>query len=154
MHNVGIRCVTGGELDLSIDNSLEAMSAVKAEVDAFCQAHHIVAPIRRRLLVVVDELLNNSINYGCRHLGNQAVIRLQLVQANGHLDLEVRDNGTPPFNPLESPPPELGEDAESRQIGGLGIHLVRGLSSRFGYSYEDGWNVVRIAIDLSENRLS
>lgn len=141
--------MSAAELDLAIGNSLDAMPEVKVQVETFCREAAISTAIRRRLLVVVDELVHNSIHYGCRHLGAQARIHLRLLQSGNHLDLEVRDNGTPPFNPLEVAPPDLEGSVATREIGGLGIHLVRGLSSRFGYSFEDGWNVIRIAIDLT-----
>jgi anti-sigma regulatory factor (Ser/Thr protein kinase) len=99
-------------------------------------------------MVVIDELLNNTIRHGCAHLGEQARISLDLSRSGNDLHLECRDNGTPPFNPLEAAPPDLAGDLDDRAIGGLGIHLVRSLSSRFGYALEDGFNVIRLQIDL------
>lgn len=135
-------------LHLEVANDLDALPGVKERVEAFCGEQGIARSLQRRLMVVIDELLNNTIRHGCAHLGEQARISLDLSRSGNDLHLECRDNGTPPFNPLEAAPPDLAGDLDDRAIGGLGIHLVRSLSSRFGYALEDGFNVIRLQIDL------
>ena len=121
---------------------------MKERVERFCGEQVFARSLQRRLMVLIDELLNNTIRHGCVHLGERALISLDLSCIGNILLLECRDNGTPPFNPLEAAPPDLGGDLDDRAIGGLGIHLVRSLSSRFGYALEDGFNVIRLQIDL------
>lgn len=135
-------------LHLEVANDLAALPGVKKRVEAFCGELDIARSLQRRLMVVIDELLNNTIRHGCGHLGERARIRLTLSRNANELHLELRDNGTPPFNPLEAAPPDLGGGLDDRAIGGLGIHLVRSLSSEFGYALEDGFNVIRLQIDL------
>lgn len=43
--------------------------------------------------------------------------------------------------------PDLDGELDDRQIGGLGIHLVRSISSTFSYALEDEINVVRLHIE-------
>jgi len=135
-------------LHLEVANDLAALPGVKERVETFCGEQAFARSLQRRLMVVIDELLNNTIRHGCAHLGERARISLDLSLIGNELHLECRDNGTPPFNPLEAAPPDLGGDLDDRAIGGLGIHLVRTLSSRFGYALEDGFNVIRLQIDL------
>ena len=136
-------------LRLSIANDLTRLAEVKRPIEAFCQQQTISRPLQRKLMVVVDELLSNTIRYGCSHLGDQACISLELRADAVGLDLELRDNGTPPFNPLEASRPDLEGELDDRQIGGLGIHLVRSISSSFSYALEEGINVVRLHIERS-----
>lgn len=136
-------------LQRPVANAIEAMATVKQEVEEFCERQQIPRPVRRKLLVVIDELLNNVIRHGCSSLGEKARINLALHHWPERLDLEIRDNGWPPFNPLEAEEPELEGSVEERAIGGLGIHLVRRLCSRFRYEPMDGINVVRISMDLA-----
>jgi serine phosphatase RsbU (regulator of sigma subunit)/anti-sigma regulatory factor (Ser/Thr protein kinase) len=135
-------------LHLEVANDLGTLPGVKQRVETFCGEQGIGHSLQRRLMVVIDELLNNAIRHGCSHLGERARISLDLRRNTNDLQLELRDNGTPPFNPLEAAPPDLGAELDDRAIGGLGIHLVRNLSSRFNYSLEDGFNVIRLQIDL------
>jgi anti-sigma regulatory factor (Ser/Thr protein kinase) len=59
--------------------------------------------------------------------------------------LTFRDEG-PSFDPtvVESPP--LDVDIADREVGGLGILLVRKLADHCRYSRVDGWNVVEIRL--------
>jgi anti-sigma regulatory factor (Ser/Thr protein kinase) len=50
------------------------------------------------------------------------------------MDVAVEDPG-PPFDPLAEPHrPPLGAGIEQRPVGGLGIHLVRRLTTRLAYA--------------------
>jgi sigma-B regulation protein RsbU (phosphoserine phosphatase) len=136
-------------LQRPVANAIAAMATVKREVEDFCERQQIPRPVRRKLLVVIDELLNNVIRHGCSSLGDKALISLALQHWPDRLDLEIRDNGWPPFNPLEAQEPELEGNVEERAIGGLGIHLVRRLCSRFRYEQVDGFNRVNVSFDLA-----
>ena len=57
--------------------------------------------------------------------------------------MTVRDWGTP-FNPLDSAAPDLSADISSRQVGGLGIYLVKQMAGRLTYEYRDGGNVLTL----------
>ena len=135
-------------LHLPIANDITAMATAKRDVEQFCQQQQIDRSVRRRMMVVIDELLNNVIRHGCSRLGSKARISLDLRHWPERLELEIRDNGWPPFNPLEVESPALEGSLEDRAIGGLGIHLVRQLCSRFSYHQEMGFNVVIISLDL------
>jgi anti-sigma regulatory factor (Ser/Thr protein kinase) len=65
-----------------------------------------------------------------------------MVQADlsdGELVIEVEDDGRP-FNPLQVPPPDLERPLAQRKVGGLGLHLVRELTSSIEYDRKDGKN--------------
>lgn len=87
-------------LDLKVANDLSALPGVKQRIEAFCGEQGISRALRRRLMVVIDELLNNTIRHGCGHLGEQARISLALHRSGTVLHLELRDNGTPPSTRL------------------------------------------------------
>ena len=60
------------------------------------------------------------------------------------LQFTVRDWGEP-FNPFEEAPvPDLTLDIEGRPIGGLGIFLIKQVSQKQCWTYEDGTNYIRI----------
>ncbi len=138
-------------LHLPIGNAVAAMARAKEAVGDYCQAQAIERPLQRRLLVVIDELLHNTIHHGCHRLGDSARITLDLQRQGNTLELLLRDNGAPPFNPLKADPPDLEGALEDRAIGGLGIHLVRRLSSSVTYEYIDGFNQTRVLFPLDQS---
>lgn len=56
----------------------------------------------------------------------------------------MRDWGEP-FNPFEEvPDPDLTLDVEARPVGGLGIFLIKQVSARQEWAYEEGANTIHI----------
>ena len=53
-------------------------------------------------------------------------------------------DGGVPFNPLEKEEPDTGLTAEEREIGGLGIFLVRKTMDAVAYRREDGHNILTV----------
>ncbi len=57
--------------------------------------------------------------------------------------IEFRDEGIP-FDPVSVTSPDLSLPAISREIGGLGIHLVKKTMDGISYEYRDGRNILTI----------
>ena len=57
------------------------------------------------------------------------------------------DRGVP-FDPLAKPDPDVTLSAEQRQIGGLGIYLVKKSMDKMEYKRENGMNVLTITHTL------
>ena len=53
------------------------------------------------------------------------------------------DSGTP-FDPLKMSDPDVTLPAESRDVGGLGVFLVKKTMDAVSYKYENGKNMLRI----------
>ena len=59
------------------------------------------------------------------------------------VQITFRDSGIP-YNPLEKPDPDITKPAEEREIGGLGIYIVKKSMDEVLYRYEDGQNILTI----------
>ena len=81
------------------------------------------------------------------HKVRQPRIELTLQVVEDKLIVTLLDTG-PPFNPLEAPEPDLSDDLDKRQIGGLGLHLVRSYCDRMRHQVVDGYNRVTLEHDL------
>lgn len=98
--------------------------------------------VRRSILVVVDELVSNTLNY--RASGDRPQVEVTLREReDGSLELELRDNGRP-FDPFQVAPPKLEGTILDRPVGGVGIAIVRHLAEECHYSREGEWNRVRL----------
>ena len=58
---------------------------------------------------------------------------------------EIRDSG-PAFDIRTAAEPALDQTIEEREIGGLGLFLIRQFASEIGYERRDGMNCTRFAI--------
>jgi len=102
------------------------------------------------LRLVIEEIATNIVKYGYAP-DAPGVIRLQYSLEHGTLRIVIRDRGRP-FDPREHPRPEMGDDLATRQIGGLGLFLVRESADELHYSHDpaNGWNEL-VAIKSEEN---
>ena len=66
---------------------------------------------------------------------------------NNKLNLIFEDDGRP-YNPLETDDPDITLSAEERQIGGLGIFMVKKMTESMDYKYENSKNVLKLVMAL------
>lgn len=123
------------------------VAGVAAAFTGFAEAHHLPAAIRRATLVALDELLHNTIAYGFAERG-RGEIAVDVELLADRLIVTLTDDG-PPFDPLTLAAPDTALPAEERQVGGLGIHLVRQLMDDVGYQRRGDHNIVTLAKRLT-----
>lgn len=99
------------------------------------------------VLLVAEELLVNVFSYAYpAGEEGRAKIGLEVETVNGQqmLVFTVKDWGAP-FNPFdEAPAPDLTSDVETRPIGGLGIFLIKQVSTAHSYKYANNMNCINI----------
>jgi len=98
-----------------------------------------------RLAVIVEELVTNLAKYGHPAGAPPGRAALRFRVAEGRLTLEMIDDGGP-FDPLSAPPPDLDVVPERRELGGLGLHLVRSLAETLRYQRIDGRNHLTLTL--------
>ena len=126
---------------LKIAAKRESMEKVMEFVDAQLEAHDCSMKAQTQLDIAVDELFTNIASYAYGAEPGEAVIEMEFP--DGFAEITFRDWGTP-YNPLERPDPDVTLSAEERQIGGLGIYMVKKSMDSVSYRYEDGQNVLTI----------
>lgn len=96
-----------------------------------------------RAQLVVDELGGNVI----AHQRDLTHVTLDVVATltDDGLVLDVRDGGSA-FDPTSVPAPDMDAPLAERPIGGLGLHLVRSMSSRFQYRRREGVNHIHLVL--------
>lgn len=135
------------EAEQSFEAKTENLPKVQAFVDEQLEKWGCSMKAQMQLAVAVEELFVNiaSYSYGRERKDPQtgnAVIQLRLLP-NRMAELVFRDSGTP-FDPLKNPDPDVTKPAEERDIGGLGIFLVKKSMDEMTYRYENGQNIVTI----------
>ena len=86
----------------------------------------------------LDELFTNIISYGFED-DSEHQIKFSLAKDRETLVVQVEDDGKP-FNPLEAADPEVPQDLDSINIGGMGIHLVKKMMDDIDYQRVKGKN--------------
>jgi len=129
-------------VELRLANDLAGLAGLAERVEGFGAAQGLSANVVNALNVVLDEAVSNAINHGY-DAGVRGEIAVRLRRAGDGVLLEVEDDGRP-FDPLQTPPPDLTLPLEQRPIGGLGVHLIRNLMDEVSYARAGGRNVLKM----------
>lgn len=101
-----------------------------------------------KLELVVEELLTNIINYAYPEEGTGEMMVECALESGKKLRLTLSDWGAP-FDPLSLKDPNLSQNLEEREAGGLGIFLVRKMVDEISYERKEGRNVLRMLFSWS-----
>jgi len=99
------------------------------------------------LNLVVDEIATNAIEHAYPRGEEQSIDLRVRVDDQHTLVVQLEDQGVA-FNPLEQNPTSLDAPLEDREIGGLGIHLVRESVDRMEYERRGQANCLTLYYDL------
>lgn len=126
-------------VDASIKNLDEVTDFVNSELE------RIGCPMKpmMQIDVVIDELFSNIAYYAYNPDVGPATVTVDVKDDPVSVVITFMDHGKP-FNPLASSEPDTTLSAEERQIGGLGIFLVKKTMDDVVYEYKDGQNILTI----------
>jgi anti-sigma regulatory factor (Ser/Thr protein kinase) len=138
--------MTVTETTLTLPARLESLGQGIAFVVACATAAGL--PPRRvtEIELVTEETLVNICKYAYHDQAGSIEIRC-VQTATEQLNIAFVDTGKP-FNLLELPLPDLTADVEARQVGGLGVLLIRAMVDNITYCREGGRNILCLAIQL------
>ena len=100
-------------------------------------------PMKRQMQVdlAVEEAFVNVANYAYGDKTGPVTLSVDAVEESGEVRITLTDGGMP-FDPLQQADPDLSLPAEERQVGGLGIFMVKKNMDRVEYVYADGKNIL------------
>ncbi|GGA52025.1 SpoIIE family protein phosphatase [Dyella nitratireducens] len=99
--------------------------------------------VRADVRLVLEELMVNMVHHGNLH-GSERTIGLRMMIIDEAVLVELNHDGAP-FDPLQFGSPTLtGDLADREDDGGLGIHLVRAMSSELNYTHDEDGNHLQL----------
>ncbi len=128
----------------TIANRLNCLEPLTIAVNRFLEKHALPHEAIFRVNLAVEEVVTNIIKYGYDDTGAHTVT-LNIALLPGIIRLQIKDDGHP-FNPLEAPEPDIHLPLDQRQIGGLGLYLVRATVSQIVYRRENDANILEMDI--------
>lgn len=113
-------------------------------LDQILEAANCPMKVQIALDVAVEEMFVNVASYaypdGNADKKGEVTIIVSIVDDGLGCEVSLIDNGIP-YNPLEKPDPDVTLSAEEREIGGLGIYMVKNSMDNVKYSYENNSNI-------------
>lgn len=137
--------------ELTIDATVENIAEVTAFVDS--QLEELGCPMKAQMQIdiAIDELFGNIAHYAYNPKVGPATVRVEVTKKPLAVVITFIDNGVP-YDPLTADEPDITLSAEEREIGGLGIYMVKKSMDDIVYEYKDGQNILKIRKNLSSGQ--
>ena len=137
------------EKELKLSASEENMELVLQQVEELLQQTGCGETVQMQIMMAAEELFINIAHYAYGGQPGEAVLTMGIEWEPLRFCMTFRDKGIP-YNPLEHEDPDITLPAQERQIGGLGIYLIKNTMDKMEYENKDGWNVLSIEKRLEE----
>lgn len=133
--------------ELTIDATVENIGKVTAFVDEQLEALGCPMKAQMQIDIAIDELFGNIAHYAYNPEVGPATVRVDVLQDPLSVVVTFIDNGVA-YDPLAREDPDVALTAEEREIGGLGIYMVKKSMDEISYEYNDGQNILRIKKEI------
>ena len=133
------------QLSLNMDK-IEDLHHIYDSIEAFSEQENWGVQFTFQIQLIIEELAKNALDHGNGSSG----VKIDMTSEESKILIEYSDAGNP-FNPFDAdtPEPDTDSDIEDRNIGGLGIHLIKTLIDEAKYDRIKGRN----HITMIKNRI-
>lgn len=129
--------------ELIIDATVENIEKVTEFVDEQLELLDCPMKAQMQIDIAIDELFGNIAHYAYKPDVGSAAIRVEVTEEPLAVEITFIDHGIP-YDPLTNQEPDTSLSAEERQIGGLGIYMVKKSMDEISYEYREGKNILKI----------
>ncbi len=125
-------------LPAKIENLQEMLDFIKDSIKNI----DLTKKTKHKILISFEEITMNIISYAYPEIKDGKIeIICDNIEDEKKIIIKIIDWGIP-FNPLSKEEPDLEIPIQERQIGGLGIFMVREFMDEVNYKREDGKNIL------------
>ncbi|MBQ2377319.1 MAG: ATP-binding protein [Clostridia bacterium] len=129
--------------ELTIAATVENIEAVTNFVNEQLEALDCPMKAQMQIDIAIDELFGNIAHYAYKPGVGDATVRVETGEDPLAVVITFIDKGVP-YDPLAKDDPDTTLSAEERDIGGLGIYMVKKTMDDITYEYKDGQNILKI----------
>ncbi len=133
--------------ELIIEAAEENLSAVQEFIAQRLETAGCSSKTLFQINIAVEEVFINIACYAYVGGKGKATVCVELSETPASVAITFMDGGIP-YNPLAREDPDITLAAEDRQVGGLGILMIKRLMDDVRYEYKDGRNILRLIKNL------
>ena len=113
------------------------------DVEIFCAQNSLGRDLEFALNLVLEEIFANVCLHGYEKPGGK--VEIEISKSPKKITLKISDSAKE-FNPLEqAPKPDLNAKIEDREIGGLGVHIIKTIMDEASYERAGGKNILTLS---------
>lgn len=129
--------------ELTIDATVDNIATVTDFVNEQLEQLDCPQKSQMQVNIAIDELFGNIAHYAYNPETGRATVRVEVAQDPLSVIITFIDNGVP-YDPLAKEDPDITQNCEEREIGGLGIYMVKKTMDDISYEYKEGQNILKI----------
>ncbi|MCM1237339.1 MAG: ATP-binding protein [Bacteroidales bacterium] len=133
--------------ELTVEATPENIEVITAFVDEQLERYDCPMKAQAQIDIAIDELFGNIVRYAYHPEVGSATVQVEVVDEPLAVIITFIDQGKP-YDPLAKADPDVTLSAEEREIGGLGIYIVKKSMNEIAYEYRDGRNILKIRKDF------
>ena len=133
----------GSLKSITVEANIQNVDKVTEFVNTVLEENDCPLKIQMQLDVAIDEIFGNIAYYAYGDGSGNATIQIEMEQDPSMATLTFIDHGIP-YNPLANKDPDITLDIEDREIGGLGIFLVKKTMDELSYKYVEEKNILTL----------
>ena len=127
--------------DITLIPNEESLQKVSNFLDNLSSKWNLSMKLTNKLQLISDEIYSNIVSYSKAQKAS-----ISVIDDSDVIKMIFKDNGKI-FNPLLKPEPDVNKPLEEREIGGLGIYMVKKIASSVDYETIDGQNVLTVTFN-------
>jgi len=135
-----------GHWTIKLSNDVQEVSLLNKFVDEVCAFNSLDEMTTMELNLALEEAVVNVMTYGYPE-GTKGYVEITAQSESDSLMFIISDSGTP-FDPTTREEVDTSLPVEKRNVGGLGIFLVKKMMDSIKYEYKDGHNILTLSKKL------
>lgn len=128
--------------EIILESKSENLNTLLLEIEELIEDKRISIKSKLQLELIIEELFVNICSYAYED-GGDVKIQYELLEEPLRIIVTFIDNGIE-FNPLNKMGPDLTLTAEQRDVGGLGLTIVRKNVDKIDYKYVNNQNILTV----------
>ena len=134
------------EKRLVLHNDIQQIPQLAGFMEDVAREAKIDTGLSMSLNLALEEAVTNVILYAYPP-GTDGLVDIEAIIREERLDFTVTDSGVP-FDPTSAPEADITLGIEEREIGGLGIHIVRKIMDKVSYERLEDKNILTMTKKL------
>lgn len=130
---------------MTVSAGAEQLEGVLSFIAEFLEENDASIKVQTQFAIAAEEVFVNIYSYAYGEKGGEAEIRAYTEDGKAYICFI---DGGARYNPLKHEDPDTSLGVEDRQIGGLGIFMVKKSMDDVKYSYENGKNMLTLIKSL------
>ncbi len=126
-------------IELNVKASVESLQHVTDSIETFLRHKGFKDETVFDVRLAADEAITNVIQHG--YEGREGMIHIRCEASTKEIVLVVEDSAKP-FNLSSVEEPRFSDSLEKRQIGGLGVYLIKKKMDQVTHEFKNGKNIL------------